>query len=477
MSTSGPINSKRDQLKKIAADQYGYFTANQATKNGYSAAHHSYHIKRRNWIRIENGLFRLPGYVDSLESDFARWYLWSRNQNGQPQGVVSHQSALMLRGLGDHDPGNVHLTVPATFAKKFQPGVVVHKASLTLSAIESRTGYLVTRLPRTLADLRPVLEETGTWRLTLEKALTAGMLSGEEALALGHESKQIPQPAPVEPEATAAPVDTANGAISPVSTQAETWLAGAEVDNDDSQGERQLSGLMREKVYRMIFQQTHEGGPAGRRAQAGFTLVELLVVVAIIGLLASLLLPTLELALDSGRSAACASNLRQIGLGSAQYESDFGRFYWASFAPRANTMSGKSWDKLLVDSAALTTQTLRCPTDKYPRTYSPARSYWCNGPFTSNTPDAASPLGKATAAIAAPSTKVLQFCHPYVSSFYKYDYNLSRNGPTKHWLMENPFGHGRGGFTNLLYCDSHQGRKTLPQFDWTYPNTDWDIAQ
>lgn len=50
-------------------------------------------------------------------------------------------------------------------------------------------------------------------------------------------------------------------------------------------------------------------------ARARFTLVELLVVVAIIGILAAMLMSALQNAKASGRRAACASNIRQVGIG------------------------------------------------------------------------------------------------------------------------------------------------------------------
>lgn len=48
--------------------------------------------------------------------------------------------------------------------------------------------------------------------------------------------------------------------------------------------------------------------------RTGFTLVELLIVVAIIGLLLGLTLPAIQQAREAGRVSACRSNLRQIGL-------------------------------------------------------------------------------------------------------------------------------------------------------------------
>ncbi len=96
--------------------------------------------------------------------------------------------------------------------------------------------------------------------------------------------------------------------------------------------------------------------------RAAFTLLELLVVLAAIGFLAALLLPVLNRAKEAGRTAACVSNLRQLGLASAVYSLDQNERFpffrdWLYTTP-GDLTSGRLFPYVRNKAVYL------CPTDK-----------------------------------------------------------------------------------------------------------------
>jgi prepilin-type N-terminal cleavage/methylation domain-containing protein len=102
-----------------------------------------------------------------------------------------------------------------------------------------------------------------------------------------------------------------------------------------------------------------------RPSGLAFTLIELLVVIAIITILAALLLPALSKAKAAGLSAACKSNLHQIGITLKLYSNDFQKYpLCAATDPALPGSVITLWDDQLLILAANNRGLFICPADK-----------------------------------------------------------------------------------------------------------------
>mgnify|MGYP001289403307 CR=1 FL=1 len=130
------------------------------------------------------------------------------------------------------------------------------------------------------------------------------------------------------------------------------------------------------------------GSQSLRRREAGFTLVELLVVTAIISVLAGMLLPVLGKTVEYAHKVQCANQLRQFGLANGIYADSWSGYSvpFSGLPADADEAHNDYWAKYL-NLRILGQNTLAkgrkpslmlCPSDPEPKSDSQSTSYGIN---------------------------------------------------------------------------------------------------
>ena len=79
------------------------------------------------------------------------------------------------------------------------------------------------------------------------------------------------------------------------------------------------------------------------RSRFCFTLIELLIVIAIIAILAAMLLPALQKVKKQAQSVACVNGMKQIGMVEVQYSDNFNGYLIPNLFWNSGSAAGKKW--------------------------------------------------------------------------------------------------------------------------------------
>lgn len=198
-----------------------------------------------------------------------------------------------------------------------------------------------------------------------------------------------------------------------------------------------------------------------------FTLIELLIVIAIIAILAAMLLPALSQARERAKASECMNNIKQIGMAFSAYQSDWGDAFPIARLPVSSSVS-YYWPGVFVQSKYLTRKVFSCPNGK-PGYY---RDYLQNGSLANYIPSATEwmridygynhnllgPCGSTKVVkitkITRPSTVIL------AADARDQNSGVGLYAMNSNYTIESNIGlawprHSNGHLVNLLWVDGH----------------------
>lgn len=149
------IQNSKDRLFEVADRQQGYFTSQQAEECGYHRSHFHRFLESGDWLKEIRGIYRLSRYPVQDRPELVLWTLWSRNKQGEPQGVWSHETALDIYEITDVMPAKMYMTVPKGFRRSqtLPEALILYYYDIHEEDVEVQQGYRVTTPLRTLIDV------------------------------------------------------------------------------------------------------------------------------------------------------------------------------------------------------------------------------------------------------------------------------------------------------------------------------------
>jgi prepilin-type N-terminal cleavage/methylation domain-containing protein/prepilin-type processing-associated H-X9-DG protein len=231
------------------------------------------------------------------------------------------------------------------------------------------------------------------------------------------------------------------------------------------------------------------GDTAGGRR--GFTLVELLVVLAILAALVAILFPVFAQARERARMSACSSNMRQIGHGMRMYLQDYDETYPYNRFHGALAIGDEkridSWRNRLLPYLK-SMDVLRCPSN--PRRRGAQGDPWSNAEGWELVPEQQMPISyglnqcaitllPADTGPAPPPLRDAALTRPAETLMLGESMSRASDiGPDWFWKgCTSLFAHFSGRGANFLFFDGHVQNKRWLDTLFPLPRNNWEPGE
>ena len=171
-------------LLKLAQDQSGLFTSQQAINSGVDSRNHSYYLKVGHWLRVARGVYKLNLAKENSRKNFFFYQLLMSSKKGEIVGAFSHETALYLMGFKLNTPDRLHITVPVQFRKNLKnfKDLIVHYEDLQPSEKIQKYNLYMTSVKKTFQDLllKNAVYHPEWIKQQFKKAIEQNLISSEE---------------------------------------------------------------------------------------------------------------------------------------------------------------------------------------------------------------------------------------------------------------------------------------------------------
>lgn len=175
--------TRMDELYALAEEHDGLLPSKEARALGIKDSVLVRLAQRGRLERMSRGVYRIAHYPADRFAQYREAVLWARASQGPEDAALSHETALVLYGISDVNPSQVHLTVPlsARLRRERPKWIKIHRADLAKDEIHFHEGLPVTAVERSIMDVLSTSHRTEIARQAIAEALRKGIIDAAQA--------------------------------------------------------------------------------------------------------------------------------------------------------------------------------------------------------------------------------------------------------------------------------------------------------